>query len=360
MKGFPLLITVFTNLNSVDNFSLLEWDLLVRQARAAGVLPRLGYLLDQQGCLLRVPSSPLVHIQSAQNYAEKFKLTLFWEYQCVEESLKTLNIPFIALKGAAYVICGLNAGKGRIFTDIDLLVSEKDIDSVESALMLSGWKPGQLDAYDRRYYRKWMHEIPPLNHVRRGSSIDLHHNILPKTNATCPNAEKLIANKVATANNHAFVFSPEDMVLHSATHLFHEGEFDNGFRDLSDLDQLLKEFSSQDKFWDNLLQRASELNQKKPLYYALRYTQKVLQTSIPDYVISVTEQWFPRKAQAKIMDFMFLRALMPNHPSCEDLWTGFACWLLYIRSHWLKMPIHLLIPHLCRKSWLRLTGQKDH
>ena len=29
-------------------------------------------------------------------------------------------------------------------------------------------------------------------------------------------------------------------------------------------------------------------------------------------------------------------------------------WLLYVRSHWLRMPPHLLLPHLLRKSMRRL------
>ena len=40
------------------------------------------------------------------------------------------------------------------------------------------------------------------------------------------------------------VLAPEDMVLHSATHLFNEGEFDRGLRDLNDLDLLLREFGA--------------------------------------------------------------------------------------------------------------------
>ncbi len=60
------------------------------------------------------------------------------------------------------------------------------------------------------------------------------------------------------------------------------------------------------------------------------------------------------------MDFLFLRALMPDHESCNDRWTGFARWLLFIRSHWLKMSWYQLIPHLLRKSIKRLTGQAPH
>jgi len=29
-------------------------------------------------------------------------------------------------------------------------------------------------------------------------------------------------------------------------------------------------------------------------------------------------------------------------------------WLLFVRSHWLRMPAHLLVPHLVRKSMRRV------
>jgi hypothetical protein len=36
------------------------------------------------------------------------------------------------------------------------------------------------------------------------------------------------------------------MVLHSATHLFYDGELNHGLRDLVDLDDLLRHFSGAD------------------------------------------------------------------------------------------------------------------
>ena len=36
-------------------------------------------------------------------------------------------------------------------------------------------------AYDQRYYREWMHELPPLLHVRRQTALDVHHAIAPET-----------------------------------------------------------------------------------------------------------------------------------------------------------------------------------
>jgi len=33
-------------------------------------------------------------------------------------------------------------------------------------------------------------------------------------------------------------------------------------------------------------------------------------------------------------------------------------WLLYIRSHYLRMPLHLLVPHLARKAYVGLRKKE--
>jgi hypothetical protein len=50
------------------------------------------------------------------------------------------------------------------------------------------------------------------------------------------------------------------------------------------------------------------------------------------------------------MDFCFARGLRPNHASCDERWTPLARRLLYVRSHWLRMPLPLLVRHLVRKA----------
>ena len=47
------------------------------------------------------------------------------------------------------------------------------------------------------------------------------------------------------------------MVLHSAVHLFQEGEFGRGLRDMLDMNDLVPAFPcSKSTFWDDLDQRA--------------------------------------------------------------------------------------------------------
>ena len=99
-----------------------------------------------------------------------------------------------------------------------------------------------------------------------------------------------------------------------------------------------------------------ELKQQIPLYYALRYTHQILATPVPDGVMTTVRCVAPVKIKQTLLDFLFLRALLPDHASCDDFWTGLARWLLFVRSHWLRMPIYLLIPHLFRKSVKRFTG----
>jgi len=52
-----------------------------------------------------------------------------------------------------------------------------------------------------------------------------------------------------------------------------------------------------------------------------------------------------------VMAAVFNRALLPDHATCRPPFSGLARWLLYVRSHYLRMPFHLLIPHLTRKAW---------
>jgi hypothetical protein len=360
LKPLLLLCAVFINPQFALDLDLQQWDMLIRQARRANVLARLGFLLEEAEISAQIPAQPASHIKSAQTYFERFYISLRSEITCIQDALKAVNVSLVLLKGSAYFIAGNKAAKGRIFSDVDILVPEDKLLEVEIALIKAGWMTNTRDSYDQKYYRQWMHEIPPLRHLKRQTSIDVHHNILPKTSRFCPDANKLLTNIVKIPEKNVWVLAPEDRVLHSATHLFHEGEFAQGFRDLSDLDLLLKEFSTQENFWVKLLQRANELNQQIPLYYALRYTHQILQTPISENILVASEQLSSNRINTRLMDALFLRALMPDHESCNDRWTGMARWLLFVRSHWLKMPVYLMVPHLLRKAYRRVLGKEQH
>jgi len=330
-----------------------EWDILIPQARIASLLPSLYLLFEENNLLNIIPLRPRAHLFSDwviyNNQAQALNYELKWLGRVFDQAGEKL----LLLKGAAYLAGSLPASSGRLINDIDLLVPLGKITEVENTLAEFGWQPVKKSAYGDRYYRQWMHEIPPLRHIDRGSVLDVHHTILPPTAKPKTDPKKLFeaAQEIKPG---IWVLAPHDMIIHSAAHLFHEGEFNHGLRDLLDLDRLLRYFGKNiDQFWGLLVPRAKDLDLLRPLYYALRYVQHFFQTPIPESVLKEATARKPGPVTIRIMDFCFLRAFQPDHPSCDVRGTAVSRLVLYVRSHYLRMPLNLLLPHLIRKTWMR-------
>lgn len=351
MTPRDLVSVALTTPEALVSWGLPGWDLLIRQARRANLLPRLAVVLEDHGLLGQVPPQARAHLQAAALVPLRQDKAVRWETRQILAAIAATGTKLILLKGAAYVMAGLPPARGRVFADIDILVPRAALREVEGALMKHGWLTTHHNAYDQRYYRRWMHELPPMRHATRQSVIDVHHAILPQTSRLKPDAEKLRAAAIAVAGvANLYVLAPEDMVLHSATHLFHDGELENGLRDLTDLDALLREFSGRPDFWQRLPARAAELDLLRPLFYALRYTNRVLGTPVPAEASRSAAAGKPPRLLLQLMDAIFQRALRPDHPSAADTWTPAARNLLYLRSHWLRMPPLLLAWHLTVKA----------
>lgn len=352
--GF-LLAEVLLNPERTLNLNLSQYGQLVRQARSSNLLASLALVLQGKELLQQIPPEVRRHLESALVVHAKQKRDLAYNIKLLQRALASMEQKLVLLKGAAYLQAGIQAAGGRLISDIDIIVPEHRMAATEQALNQHGWESGKLDPYNERYYRKWMHEIPPLGHKKHGSTLDLHFTILPPTAAANIDAS-LLFEQVVEVRPNTYALCAQDMVIHSATHLFHEGEFHNGLRDLWDLDRMLREFSENDSgFWESLVARAHALDLVGPLYYALSYSQRVFETPVPPPIIERASSG-PRKLRKPIMDFLFVRALRPNQPECRLPLTGLALYLLYLRSHYLRMPLYLLIPHLIRKAWMARFG----
>lgn len=327
------------------------WETLIRQARKANLLARLWCRFEQAGLLPQIPAPPCAHLRWANVVAEGHANRVRSEVAAISKALP--DEPLILLKGAAYTMACLPASMGRIFSDIDIMVPNPRLIDVENALMASGWVATHHDAYDQRYYRQWMHELPPLQHIRRDSVIDVHHAILPQTMAVHPDPGKLRAAAVALeAQQNLAVLQPLDMVLHSAAHLFYEGETGQGLRDLSDLDLLLRHFSGRADFWPALVARAEELELTRVLFYALRYTRLMLHAPMPANAVRAADVGQPGALLLRCMDMIYRRALLPDVASCSDALSDAARFCVYIRANWLRMPPLMLARHLFHKAFI--------
>jgi hypothetical protein len=351
-------VLALCNPAALASLSLQQWETLIAQARRTNLLARIAFELDRFGSLPQVPPAPRVHLEAAKALALAQADAVRREVAYIDRALAAAGVPVVLLKGAAYLIAGLPAARGRLFADIDILVPHGALANVEATLMLNGWHTSKTTAYDQRYYREWMHELPPLKHAKRQTLLDVHHAILPTTARLKPDSAKLLAaSRPLSGESRLRVLAPVDMVLHSATHLFCNEDVGNNLRDLVDLDSLLREFANEQNFWSRLIARAGELDLTRPLYYALRYAVGVLGTSVPPNVLREADIGRPPSMLRTLMDALFLRTLLPGRAT--DRLASLARGSLYVRAHWLRMPPLLLAQHLTIKA-LRREEATDH
>jgi hypothetical protein len=358
-----LLTPLWQHPRQLPDLTVPQWERLLGQARQSRTLARLAQLcIDTQAQAQgRVPPAAWRHLQGGLRWVERQAHEVMWEVDCIQRALAGIDTPVVLLKGAAYVAAGLPAARGRLFNDVDILVDPRRLSHVEAALMGGGWLSAERDDYNQRYYREWRHELPPLQHVTRHTYLDVHHTITAPTSHFAVDGARLLAHlRPIGTGGQIFTLQPVDMVLHSAVHLFQEGEFDHGLRDLLDLDALLLHFAQvEPDFWPTLFARADELALQVPLYHALHHVQRLFGTAPPQALADHVQALQPSALARHSMGWLLGRALRPMHPSCDLPLTGLARALLYLRAQWLRMPLHLLLPHLLRKAWMRVFPPED-
>lgn len=346
-----LLASALAHPATMMTFTLPEWDLLIRQARLADLLPRLAALAQHHGLNDQLPVEVRPHFEAARRWAHAQHEQVERELRELLRTLSVLQIPMVVLKGAAYIAARQPAAMGRTVSDLDILVPRAHLSEVEAQLLLNGWAGTHLHPYDQRYYRQWMHELPPMVHVRRGTSLDVHHHILPLTAAPrIPIDELWRPIRAVEGYSGLYTLSPIDQVLHSLAHLTFNDDLSHGLRDLSDLHLLLGAQAPTAPFWEELIERSAVLDLRGPLALALELCRRLLNTPLPEPMRHWLEHQAPgRRARRWLLPTLWCRALESQHPSQRPPGAAAAQFALYLRAHALRMPPHLLLPHLGSK-----------
>ncbi len=347
------LLAVLRAPEALAGLAARDWYPLLIAARRTGLIGTLAARAEATGLLDRLIPSARDALIAGRRGADQYETMLRWETSRVRRALMDCGAPAVLLKGAAYELLGLPSSRGRLTGDIDILVERPALDAVEASLRAHGWESAALDAYDQRYYRLYMHELPPLQHRSRGTVVDVHHTIAPPTSRIAIAGDRLWPGVRPTGVSGLFTLAPADLTLHAIIHLFHEGNIGAGLRDLVDIDGLLRHFGAEPGFWDALLARAGEFGAGRVLFYGLRYPGMLLGTPIPDPVRAAAARWAPRRPLLAVMDGLVVRALLSHRGRAG---ARLADWLLYVRSHWRRMPPLLLARHLLRK----LVARRPH
>lgn len=351
-----LLCAVLHDPAVVRGWGAAQWNAWLPLARNARLLGRCLHLFEDNRLLDAVPQRLVDQMKGALAQTRYVQGQALRELRHVRRVLDAERIPLLAMKGLAYLVGELPPRRWRNLSDIDLLVREEDIERAEVALKQAGWQPsGDFDAYDQHYYRDWMHEVPPLLHPQRGTEVDIHHNLAPPVSRIRIDAGLLWAdppegpevNGVRTR-----LLAPADLLLHNAVHLFMNDELRGGLRDVVDFRDLFEHFAAtRPGFADELLARARQLGCGRALYYAVETATRLAGLVVPGGLREGIRRDAPAAPVARLMAWLIDQALAPDGLGLAR--SALANRLLFIRSHWVRMPPGMLVRHLWHKAVVR-------
>ncbi|MDP8994244.1 MAG: nucleotidyltransferase family protein [Pseudomonadota bacterium] len=336
MTPARLLVRTLADPSSAASLAGRQWTGLITAARAESLLGSLAFRLERLPLPVRVERL----LEDARRDSLHARTQALWEAEMARRALEPTGAPVILLKGTAYAAAALHAARGRSIGDLDVMVPRESLPEVEEALLAAGWEwVKEADGYDDIYYRRWMHELPPLIHRSRDRMIDVHHTILPLTARPRPDAAALIDASVPLDGG-LRILAPADMVVHAAAHLFADGDLAGGLRNLWDIDRLLRQFAASDAaFWQRLDERARLHQLSAAVSRALRLAQRLYATPVDPALAG----------RRRLADRAFEQRLLARdgwgQPTRRALRFAF-----YIRSHWMRMPPLMLLRHLWTKA----------
>jgi Uncharacterised nucleotidyltransferase len=338
------LIELLRQPEAVATVSDSEWNGLVVAARKTQLLGQLVARLRKAGRLDLAPLAVRRHLDLEALSCRRRGESALWEIATMRRAVDA-QYPLVLLKGCAYLVAQDANAEGRPFSDIDVMVHRNELPAVETNLVAVGWKPGSVNAYDAAYYRNWMHEVPPMAHVRRHTVVDLHHAINPPISRYYIDPAKLF-EKLTSVSPGVYVLSATDRTIHCALHLLQEGEPRKLLRDLYDLYLLIEQHHGGAEGMAALMARADGLGVRKPLAVAVDASLAIF---------GGNDAKSP--ALGSLAKAVSHAALVAHDPA--GLTANLAANLVLAHSHWMKMPMKILLPHLLRKSISRMQESKE-
>jgi hypothetical protein len=312
-----------------------QWDHVLRMGRAARLHGVLAHRLAHVAT--RLPVRVREQLGAARNEAHFARAMVLHELQQVRRTLAAIGVDLLVLKGGAYAVQDLDCAHGRMPADLDIMVRRPHFERVEQTLVDADWRRTELDDYDTRYYRNWVHQAPPLRAPGHPIELDLHHAILPPRGRLRIDTEALWRDSIQIGD-HLRVLAPTDQVVHAAVHLFVDSDCMNRLRDLVDIAQLVGQFQRTDaEFVARLEDRARGLGAERALAHAAAFASAWFNVG----------GWPPPRASwtARAARALMALRLSPPDPDATPPCIDVAYAVLSARSLALRLPLHLALLH---------------
>ncbi|GAA0857943.1 nucleotidyltransferase family protein [Aliiglaciecola litoralis] len=337
------------------NYTLKQWQEMLFVLREAKLVASLYNSAMRHNCYQAYPDFIQQHLNSACVYAQRQALQIRFEAVELCKLLEEIDVTAIFLKGAGYTLRDSINSRGRICSDLDLLVNKQDIARAEAHLKLKRWKSQHLTDYDEQYYRQWAHEIPPLIHINRSTVVDMHHNLYPPISGRAVDIACFISSREKTQSG-CFVLDPASTVMHSIIHMFANEDSSSWTRDLLDITLLVDEFQDSG-FWQQLIHLAKQTKFEFEFISCLHALAHYSAIEFPIEVANYMKQRNLTGSDRWLVENVIIPAIAPEHDHVVTKRIAFAKMMVYLRGHWIKMPAAILCKHFAVKTFLSLRDK---
>jgi hypothetical protein len=259
--------------------SALDWELMMQIASWHGVLP-LVYRSLSSIVPDRIPKLVLGQLmkQYLMNSIHNQRLTT-----ALEELVELFNargIPMMFFKGPVLAEIAYGSVHLRRFSDIDMLVHEKDVPAVRQLLMEQGFQAARLalatEPQDYLDSRSW---DDTFTHADSNVTIDLHWDLMPYYFPVAFDLDRIWQSKARFTVNQTELYSlnPQDLLLYLCAH---------GSKELwrhliwvCDIAEVVRVYP--DLPWSDLLERAKALGIERMFLLGLALAHDVLDMPLP-------------------------------------------------------------------------------
>lgn len=259
----------------------IDWNYLLRLAGCHGLIPLLFHRLNSI-CPEAIPGPILSRLKNHFNANLGYNRFLTGELLRLLNLFENHGIPAIPFKGPILASCVYGDLSLREFSDLDILIPEKDILRAKELLLSQGYLPiFQLNTVQETALIKSACEYN-FRHERTRVNVEIHWKFFPRE-LFLPLTLKDIWERVKTVSifgEEVQILSPEDLLLILCVHGHkHCWEGLGWVCDLACLIQL-----HQDMEWQLVIGEAYRCSSERMLFLGLYLARDLLDMDLPDYV----------------------------------------------------------------------------
>ncbi|MCJ7445130.1 MAG: nucleotidyltransferase family protein, partial [Methanotrichaceae archaeon] len=270
-----------------------------------------------------VPENVLTHLRNEFRLNSEHNLLMLRGLLGILEILSKRGIRVTSLKGPALALQAYGDISLRQFADLDILISDKDVETALNLLQKHGYESERLTKRELTTLIKYGYDYPLCNKKLK-LMVELHWRISERLIFQGPDANSILdrSERISVLNKNLMFPSPEDMLLlscqHGTKHAWDKLSF------VCDIACLIK---SKEINFQKAFQLAQGTMDNRSLVLGLSLVEELFQLPVPQYIQEETRF---KESIIKLTNKAFQRILFEKRFSNYSNIHGIGRYIFYI------------------------------